>query len=312
MIRLEKGIKDLFVEVLCRQMPMGGDPSRGRGRGRGRGGATAAPSAQVPVPPPPCQNQGRMPRQQIQPNQRYRQRFPPTQNWYPAAQPTPPPPGVPQIPIGQHHASQNQIVQGQQQYQHHQNSDRSGSLSASSEASPASTVVELVLDHRYSKMICFNCGVPGHFIGNCVKPKLCFICNLPGHPVYACPEWLKEHPSSSYFGSASSGMGFYHIDVPDVSETRWLNFSNCGLVTIKKGNISSVELERNLTAIFCKNKRWPWQMCEVGATSFVVRLPPWKDVRELCEFPAFDLEKEGVTVKITARNGEVQVMGTLG
>jgi hypothetical protein len=26
-------------------------------------------------------------------------------------------------------------------------------------------------------LVCFNCGDPGHFIGNCVKPKLCFICH---------------------------------------------------------------------------------------------------------------------------------------
>lgn len=28
------------------------------------------------------------------------------------------------------------------------------------------------LDPRYSKLICFNCGDPGHFVGNCVKPKV--------------------------------------------------------------------------------------------------------------------------------------------
>ncbi|KAM0837073.1 hypothetical protein ACQ4PT_061905 [Festuca glaucescens] len=90
------------------------------------------------------------------------------------------------------------------------------------------------LDPRYSKLICFNCGDPGHFVGNCVRPKLCFICNLPGHPVYSCPEWNKEHPVADYFGSANSGLRFYHIDVPDANETQCLNFRNCGVIQIKK------------------------------------------------------------------------------
>jgi hypothetical protein len=97
------------------------------------------------------------------------------------------------------------------------------SASASAVAQPTAQVIpplpEQVLDPRYSKMICYNCGDPGHFVGNCVRPKLYFICNRPGHPVYFCPEWSKEHPCAVYFGSANAGLGFYHIDVPDKDET---------------------------------------------------------------------------------------------
>ncbi|KAM0884117.1 hypothetical protein ACQ4PT_031192 [Festuca glaucescens] len=103
---------------------------------------------------------------------------------------------------------------------------------------------EQELDPRYNKLICFNCGDPGHFVGNCVKPKLCFICNLPGHRVYSCPEWNKDHPVANYFGSANSGLGFYHIDVPDAKETQWLNFRNCGVVVVKKGVTNLSNLER--------------------------------------------------------------------
>jgi hypothetical protein len=141
----------------------------------------------------------------------------------------------------------------------------SGSLSASSESGvggssgpTSASLPEQVLDPRYSKLICFNCGDPGHFVGNCVKPKLCFIFNLPSHPVHLCPKWLTEHPSAAYFGSAGKGLGFYHIDVPDESETQWLNFNNCGLISVKKGSISLVELEQNFTTIFCKTRKWPW------------------------------------------------------
>lgn len=172
-------------------------------------------------------------------------------------------------------------------------------------------VPEQELEPRYSKMICFNCGEPGHFVGNCVKPKFCFICNLPGHPVYNCPDWSKDHPSAAYYGSASKGLGFYHIDVPEIEETRWLNFNNCGLVNVKKGSISLSELEKDLSAIFCKNKRWPWQIRELDPKNFLVRFPPWKNVSELSEFPAFDLEKEGVNVKITSWTGEVSALAEL-
>ena len=106
-------------------------------------------------------------------------------------------------------------------------------------------------------------------------------------------------------------MGFYHIDVPEASETKWLNFNNCGLLSVRKGSISLKELERNLTAIFCKNKRWLWQMREIDPATFLVRFPPWKSVKELSEFPAFDLEKEGVNVKIASWNGELNPLNSL-
>jgi hypothetical protein len=146
----------------------------------------------------------------------------------------------------------------------------SGASSASSESATGGTafVLEQVLDPRYSKLTCFNCGEPGHFVGNYVKPKLCFICSLPGHPVHACPEWVKEHPSAAYFGSAGKVLGFYHLDVPEEVSTKWLNFNNCGTITVKKGEISLFELERDFSAIFYKNRKWPWQMRELGPALF--------------------------------------------
>ena len=80
---------------------------------------------------------------------------------------------------------------------------------------------------------------------------------------------------------------------------------------VKKGSINLTELERNLTAIFCKSKRWPWQMREVESGSFLVRFPPWKSIKELSEFPYFDLEKQGVTIKISAWEGDVSPIGNL-
>jgi hypothetical protein len=103
-------------------------------------------------------------------------------------------------------------------------------------------IPEQTLDLRYANMVCYNCGDPSHFVGNCVLPKLCFICNLLGHTVYLCPKWNKAHPVSEYFGSANSGLGFYHIDVPDTNKTQWLNFWNCGTVMVKKGQTTLANL----------------------------------------------------------------------
>jgi hypothetical protein len=182
-------------------------------------------------------------------------------------------------------------------------------------ANPTADVVvvvpEQVLDPRYSKMTCYNCGDLGHFVANCVHPKVCFICNLFGHPVHSCPEWYKDHPVANYFGSANSGLGFYHIDVLDTSETQWLNFRNCGVVMVKKGERTLSSLEQQLYAIFCKTKPWPGQIRELGPSSFLVCFPPWKKVQDLIEFPAFDLGANSVTVKIMPWDMEVAALSDL-
>jgi hypothetical protein len=179
---------------------------------------------------------------------------------------------------------------------------------ASVQAAIQAPIPEQVLDPRYSKMVCYNCGDPGNFVGNCVHPKLCFICNLAGHPVYSCPEWSTDHPVANYFGSANSGLGFYHIDVPDDSETQWLNFRNCGVVVVKKGETSLSNLEQKLNEIFYKSKSWPWQIREIYPMNFQVRFPPSKKVQDLIEFPAFDLEADFVTVKIMPWDMEVAAL----
>ena len=83
--------------------------------------------------------------------------------------------------------------------------------------------VEQVLDLRYKDTICFNCGGPGPYMGNCVKTKACFICQQ-SHNVNNCAAWAKIQPSATFFVSGASGLGFYHVEVPAVAETKWLNY----------------------------------------------------------------------------------------
>uniref|UniRef100_A0A453A3S9 CCHC-type domain-containing protein n=1 Tax=Aegilops tauschii subsp. strangulata TaxID=200361 RepID=A0A453A3S9_AEGTS len=82
-------------------------------------------------------------------------------------------------------------------------------------------------------MICFNCGGPGHYVGNCVKPKACFICQQ-NHNVNNCAAWSEVQPTAAFFGSGARGLGFYHVDVPIANESKWLNFQNCAVVNILK------------------------------------------------------------------------------
>ena len=102
-------------------------------------------------------------------------------------------------------------------------------------------------------MICFNCSWPGHYAQNCVETKNCFIC-VGNHNVNNCAAWAKPQPALTYFGSAASGLGFYHIEVPVVVESSWLNYKNCGVLKVVKGEVSASDLLTQLNGIFCKNK----------------------------------------------------------
>ena len=146
--------------------------------------------------------------------------------------------------------------------------------------------IEQVLDPRYKDMICFNCGGLGHYVGICVKPKACFICQQ-NHNVNNCAAWAKIQPSATFFGSGASGLGFYHVEVPAVAETKWLNYQNCAVVNIIKGEVQKNELCGLLSAVFCKNRQWPWQVRELSSKTFLVRFPPWKSV--------VGVQKEGYT-----------------
>jgi hypothetical protein len=98
------------------------------------------------------------------------------------------------------------------------------------------------IDPSYRSLTCYNHGESSHFVRICGKPKVRFICVVPGYYMTECPKWKKTQPIGSYMGSAGSGLGFYHIDLLQIETTRWVSISNCGLVIIKKGNISLSEI----------------------------------------------------------------------
>jgi hypothetical protein len=67
-----------------------------------------------------------------------------------------------------------------------------------------------------------------------------------------CPVWKLDHPTTAYMGSAFLGLGFYHLEIPSVESTQWLNLTNCGIVKVRSGSVTLVELEGELSVIYCK------------------------------------------------------------
>jgi len=76
-----------------------------------------------------------------------------------------------------------------------------------------------------------------------------------------CPVWKQEHPIAAYVGSSSLGLGFYHLEVPTVESTQWLNLTNCGVVKVKSGSVTMAELEGEISEIYCRD--WRWQIREL-------------------------------------------------
>jgi hypothetical protein len=66
-----------------------------------------------------------------------------------------------------------------------------------------------------------------------------------------CQFWKQSPPAATFLGSAGLGLGFYHIDLPEAYTTRWLNLTNCGVVKVKKGEVTLPELEE-FSDIFCR------------------------------------------------------------
>jgi hypothetical protein len=71
----------------------------------------------------------------------------------------------------------------------------------------------LIFDLKYKDVICYNRGEPCHYVGMCSKPKKCFICGSQMHHMDKCPDWYRSMPMAQVYGSASSVMGFFHVEV---------------------------------------------------------------------------------------------------
>ncbi|XP_051213052.2 uncharacterized protein [Lolium perenne] len=169
------------------------------------------------------------------------------------------------------------------------------------------------MEERYRNVVCYNCGEPGHYVGNCIKEKVCFMCGIPGHHMNNCGLWGKPIPMADYVGSANSGLGFFHVNVVESSALQWLNLKNCGIIQVTHGKISLQELEVKMCEAW--DAKWPWQVRQLEEKKFLVRFPPHRKISDLVDIPSINLKEgndmERVTVKIIGWEGDIPDVGEL-
>lgn len=162
-------------------------------------------------------------------------------------------------------------------------------------------------------VVCFNCGEAVHYSSGCLKPKVCFICHLFGHVVDSCPEWMNVQLAAQYYGSANSGLGFYHIDVEQRGNRfqHWAGMDNFGLFSIVQGVIDEEGILDNLRNLF--DKEWNWQLKKAEENSYIVRFPPNKRVENLVvgSETMFYLKKNGVMASLKSWDGNIEPVGKL-
>jgi hypothetical protein len=165
------------------------------------------------------------------------------------------------------------------------------------------------IDLRYRNLTCYNCGEPRHFVGICDKAKVCFICAIRGHYMTKCSRWKETQPTATNCGSTWTSLGFFYIDLLKVETTRWLNITNCGVVVIKRWEITMSELEKELSDIFYS--KWPWQIRELTSSKLLVRFPPDRKVSGIKSLPLFNLRKEGIQVEVKEWIGDLDYFSEL-
>jgi hypothetical protein len=162
-------------------------------------------------------------------------------------------------------------------------------------AAPDSSMVPLA-QLNYANTIYACCGEPGHTKTACGKPQICFICKASNHVVEGCPVLKRPHQIARYIGSSATGLGFYHIEMPESTANPVSTTKNCGVVTIEEGAITKEELAAEFGNIYKTN--WPWQIRELGDWSYLVKFPPHIPVEQVIGYPRFGLSREGVTVNV--------------
>jgi hypothetical protein len=132
---------------------------------------------------------------------------------------------------------------------------------------------------------------------------MCFICKATNHAVENCPVRKRPHQMAKYIGSAATGLGFYHIEIPEVVINPVASTKNCGVVLVEGGEITAKELAAEFSKIYKTN--WPWQIRDLAhADAFLVKFPPHINVEQVIGYPRFGLSKGGIWVKVEAWNDD--------
>ena len=78
------------------------------------------------------------------------------------------------------------------------------------------------------------------------------------HKVEDCPTRRRPHSAAKYVGGAAQGLGFYHLDMPDVNAQHQGLLKNVGIVFTEDGEISKDDLAKEFSVIYKTN--WPWKI----------------------------------------------------
>ena len=57
----------------------------------------------------------------------------------------------------------------------------------------------------------------------------------------SCPVKKRAHQLAKCIGSAPPGLGFYHVEAPELGPDSLGNMRNCGIVYVESGEISKEE-----------------------------------------------------------------------
>nr|XP_020182538.1 uncharacterized protein LOC109768203 [Aegilops tauschii subsp. strangulata] len=155
----------------------------------------------------------------------------------------------------------------------------------------------------YTSVTCYNCGDSGHHKDKCTKPKGCIICKMISHKVEDYPTRRRPHSAAKYVGGAAQGLGFYHLDIPDVNAQHQGCLKNVGIVFVEQGEVTKQELAKEFASIYKTN--WPWAINKLDDWTFLVKFPPEIDVEQVAGYPCFGLSKENTMVKVEAWLGDI-------
>jgi hypothetical protein len=120
--------------------------------------------------------------------------------------------------------------------------------------------------------------------------------------VDVCPVKKQPRQLAKFVGSAASGLGFYHIELPFQTIINPAPaHHNIALVYIDQGEVTKEELYQGLAKIYRTN--WPWQIRMLDEWNYLVKFPPHLNVEEIAGYPSFGLPKENVFVKVHVWSG---------
>jgi hypothetical protein len=163
------------------------------------------------------------------------------------------------------------------------------------------------------QIICYNCGDLGHYNTACTKPRVCFVCFKKDHIAENCPRWKEPIKDAQYMGSASNGLGFFHLDVEEKENMfkLWIGFDNCEIFTIKDGELDQEGIISHLRKVF--NKDWVWQLKQLEDYKYLVRIPPNKKAKNFVinDGTYFYLNDGTVMASLEVLNGNIILVGKI-